>query len=102
MLSEEALALAVSEAKEEHIDIAKRHLAGKAQVCVAIESLVHVGNAVAGIALAVDEDDLCIRMVDEQADELAGCIAGSAKYSYSYHELLFLLLFYSLSPGCMP
>ena len=93
VLCQESLALAVAEAEEEHVDIVEGHLAGKAKISIAVESLVHVGDEVSGVALTVDEDELCLGMVDEQADELSCRIAGPAKYTYSYHDLssLFIL-----------
>ena len=85
VLRQEPLALAVAKAEEEHVDIVEGHLAREAKVSIAVESLMHVGDEVSGIALAVDEDELCLGMVDEQADEFSCRIAGTAKYSYSYH-----------------
>ena len=82
--------VAVGGAEEEAVHLVQRQLVGEAQVGLAIEALVHVGHAVAGIAAAVDEDNLCLRVVDEQADEFAGGIARAAYDSYLYHinELL--------------
>ena len=44
-----------------------------------------IGEQIAGIAAAVDKDQLGVGVVDEQTDEFAGGIAGSSQYSYSYH-----------------
>ena len=98
VLCQEALALAVAEAEEKHVNIVEGHLAREARVGITVEPLMHIGDEVSGIALTVDEDKLCLGVVDEQADELSCRIAGTAKYSYSYHSFP---SFYSLSPGCM-
>lgn len=76
MLCQEALALAVAEAEEKHVDIVEGHLAREAQVGITVEPLMHIGDEVSGIALTVDEDKLCLGVVDEQADELSCRIAA--------------------------
>ena len=63
MLSEEGFALAMAEAEEHDVYLFKRHVAGKAHVGVAIESFVHICQEVSGVALAVYECDLCLRMI---------------------------------------
>ena len=57
--------VAVGGAEEEAVHIVQRQAVGEAQVCLAIQSLVYVGHAVARIAGTVDEDNLCFRVVDE-------------------------------------
>ncbi len=85
VLLEKGLTLAVSEAEEHHIHLVEGHLRGEAQVAITVKSLVHIGHKVAGIALAVGENYLCLRVVYEQTDELAAGISGSTQYSYSNH-----------------
>lgn len=52
------------------------------QVCVAVKALVNVGHGVSGVALAVDEDDFRLRMVEQKAQQLAAGVARSAKNTY--------------------
>ena len=77
--------VAVGGAEEEAVHLVQRQLVGEAQVGLAIEALVDVGHTVSGITAAVDEDNLCLRVVDEQADEFAGSVARAAYDSYLYH-----------------
>jgi len=37
---------------------------------------VYIGNQIAGIALAVGKDNLCLRVIQQQPDELATSITG--------------------------
>ena len=91
VLLEECLTLAVTEAEEHHIDLVEGHLRRELQVAVAIQSLVHLSHHVASVALTVGENDFSFRVVDEQTDEFAAGVSGSAQYSYSYHTILYLL-----------
>ena len=75
MLLEELLALAVAEAEEDHVDILKRHLVRKPQVCIADEALMYITHQIAGVALRVGKYDLCLGMVQQQADQLAARIS---------------------------
>ena len=84
---EELARVAVGGAEEEHIDLVQRELVGEGQVCLAIEAFVYVGYLVAGVARAVDEDDFRLRVVQEQADELARRVAGAAYDSYFNHNM---------------
>ena len=85
MVLQEGLALAVAEAEEHHVDLVKGHRVGEAHGGLTVESLMDIGEQIAGIAAAVDKDQLGVGVVDEQTDEFAGGIAGSSQYSYSYH-----------------
>ena len=85
MLLQEGLALAVAEAEEHHVDLVEGHRVGEAHGGLAVESLMDIGEQIAGIAAAVDKDQIGVGVVDEQTDEFAGGIAGSSQYSYSYH-----------------
>ena len=85
MLLQEGLALAVTEAEEHYVDLVEGHGVGEAHGGLAVESLMDIGEQIAGIAAAVDKDQLGVGVVDEQTDEFAGGIAGSSQYSYSYH-----------------
>ena len=87
MFLQERLALAMTETEEHNVHIIERHLRCKAQVGVAIQSLMHIGNKVAGIALAVDKRDFSFGVIDKYADKLTGCVAGSAEDSY-FHNFI--------------
>jgi predicted RNA-binding protein associated with RNAse of E/G family len=78
MLHQELLALAVAEAEEYYVDILERHLISKSQFRIADESFVDIAHQIAGVALAVGKDDLCLRVVQQQADQFTACVAGSA------------------------
>ena len=78
MLFQEGLALAVSEAEKHYVDLVEGHIAGEAQVGLAIQPFVYVGQQVAGIALAVHEADGGLRMVQQQADKFACRVAGTS------------------------
>ena len=97
--------VAVGSAEEEAVYLVQWQTVGKAQVCFAVEPLVHVGHAVACITGAVDEDDFSLRMIDEQADKFAGRIAGAADDSYLYHgneELRMMNEDFTACPGNSP
>ena len=85
MLGKEGFALAMAETEEEHVGLVEGHLVSEHQVGVAVESFVHVGDVVAGIALAVDECYLGFGVVDKEADEFACSVTGTAEYSYLDH-----------------
>jgi hypothetical protein len=78
MLLEELFALAVAEAEENHVDILERHLVCEPQVCIADEALVYITHQIAGVALRVGKYDLCLGVVQQQADQFTACVAGSA------------------------
>ena len=84
---QELARVAMGGAEEEHVDIVQRELVGEGQVGFAVETFVHVGYLVAGVARAVDEDDFRLRMVQQQADEFACRVAGSADNSYFNHNM---------------
>ena len=75
VLLEERLALAMTEAEEHYIDLIKRHFGTELQVGIAIQTLVHVGYKIAGIALAVGKYYLRLGMIYEQTYEFATCVA---------------------------
>ena len=75
VLLEERLALAMAEAEEHYIDLVERHIGTELQVGFAIQTLVHVGYKIAGIALAVGKYYLRLGMIDEQTYEFATCVA---------------------------
>ncbi len=75
VLLEERLALAVAEAEEHHIDLVERHIGTELQVGFAIQTLVHVGYKIAGIALAIGKYYLRLGMIYEQTYEFASCVA---------------------------
>ena len=75
VLLEERLALAMTEAEEHNVDIFEWHIRGELQVGIAIQTLVHVGNEIAGVALAVGKYYLRLGMIYEQTYEFATCVA---------------------------
>ncbi len=89
MLLQEGLALAVAEAEEDDIHLVERHFAGEAEVRLADETFVDIADGIAGVALAVGKDNLCLGMPQEHPYQFAAGVAGSAKYSYFYHNLIF-------------
>jgi len=76
VLLQERLALAVTKAEEDDIHLVERHLGGKLQVSLAIQSLVNLSHQVAGITLAVGENDFCLWMVDKEANQLTSGITS--------------------------
>ena len=75
VLLEERLALAMAEAEEHYIDLVERHIGTELQVGFAIQTLVHVGYKIAGIALAIGKYYLRLGMIYEQTYEFATCVA---------------------------
>ena len=71
VLLQELLALAVAKAKEYYIHLFEGHGIGKAEFCIAQQSLVHIDYTVARITLAIGKDNLYLRMVHEQSNQLA-------------------------------
>jgi len=51
VLLEESLALAMSEAEEDDVDLVERHFVSKLQIGLANESFVDIANEVASVAL---------------------------------------------------
>ena len=72
---EERLALAMTETEEHYIDLIERHFGTELQVGFAIQTLVHVGYKIAGIALAIGKYYLRLGMIYEQTYEFATCVA---------------------------
>ena len=83
MLLEELRALAVTEAEEYDIHFLKRKFGGKAQVCLAIKSGMHIRNQVARITFAIHKHNLCRRVIEQKANEFASSISGTADDAYS-------------------
>ena len=75
VLLEERLALAMTETKEHYIDLVERHIGTELQVGFAIQTLVHVGYKIAGVALAIGKYYLRLGMIYEQTYEFATCVA---------------------------
>ena len=75
VLLEERLALAMTEAEKHYIDLVERHIGTELQVGFAIQTFVHVGYKIAGVALAVGKYYLRLGMIDEQTYEFATCVA---------------------------
>ena len=55
MALEETACVAMCSAHEQQVNLLKWKLVGKHKVCITEQTGVYIGNAVAGIALAVDE-----------------------------------------------
>ena len=83
MLLEELRALSVTEAEEYDIHFLKGKFGGKAQVCFAIKSGMHVRNQVSRITFAIDKHNFCRRMVEQKANKFASSISGTANDAYS-------------------
>ena len=66
VLSEEGLALAVSEAEEEHVGLVEVIAAGEPQLTLANEALVYIADQIACIALAIGKDYLRLGVVDDE------------------------------------
>ena len=83
---EKLLALAVTETEEDDVYLVKGNLTGEREVGIADESFVDVADGVACVRLRIGKDNLCLRVVQQQADELTACIACRTQYSYLYHS----------------
>jgi hypothetical protein len=77
----------VARAKEEHIDSIEVIGIREALLCIAYESLMHGVKGFAGIAGGVCEDDLCVWVVNQEANQFACCISRSTYYSYFDHNV---------------
>lgn len=77
VLLEECLALAMTKTEEYDIHLIERHLVGELQVSLTDESFVYVADEIASVTLGVGKDNLCLRMVEQQADQFSACIACS-------------------------
>ena len=75
----------MSEAEEHHIHLVEGHIAGKAQVRLPVQSLMHVSNKVSGIAFTVCKNYLCHGMVYQKTYQFASRITCRSQYSYLYH-----------------
>ena len=85
VFGKELSAFAVTKAEEDHIHVLKGEFVGEAQVSLSVESFVDIGEQVARVAFAVDENDFCFGMIQEKAAEFAGSVAGAADDSDSNH-----------------
>ena len=83
----ELFALAVSEAEEDDVHLVEGTVEAEPQLTVADQSLVYVADEVAGIALAVGEDNLRLRVVQQEPNQFATCVARCSKYANVYHSL---------------
>ena len=90
MLLQEGTALAMTKTEEHHVDLLPGHLAGKAEVGLAIQALVHFAHRVAGIRFAIGKDYLCLGMIEEHADKFTASVTCCSKYAYSNHILICL------------
>ncbi len=67
MVVEELRTLAVTEAEEDDVHLVKRQPVGKTKVGLTEQSGMNIGNEIAGVALAIDEDDFCFRVIEQKA-----------------------------------
>ena len=74
----ELACIAMGGTEEKDIDLVQWEGAGEAQIGLPIKPLVDVRDPVAGVARAVDERDLHLRVVEQEADQLARRISRSA------------------------
>ena len=72
-------ALAVGGAEEEHVDGGEVPAVAETQLRVAEQAAVHLIQVIAGVARRVHEGDLHLRMVHQDAEELARRVAGAAE-----------------------
>ena len=86
-------ALPVRRTKEHHVGRREVVRVAEPHVGVAFQPAVHVPKAVARVRGAVDEGDLHLRMVDQQADQFAGGVPGASDNAGPDH---FLLRFWTL------
>ena len=63
VVGQELGALAMTETEIDDINVLKREFVGEAHVGFSIKSFMHVGDEIAGVALAVDENDFGLGMV---------------------------------------
>ena len=75
----------MAETEEQDVDFVERQAVGETYVGLADEAGVHIGDEVAGVALAVDEDYFCLRVIQQYAQEFAGRVAGSSDDSNFNH-----------------
>ena len=90
MLLQEGTALAMTKAEEHHVDLLPGHLAGKAEVGLAVQALVHFAHRIAGIGFAIGKDYLCLGMVQQHTDEFTTSVACRTKYT-NFNHILFAL-----------
>lgn len=61
----------------------------KNNICFTKKSAMHIGHGVSGVTGRVDKSDLHLGVIDEQAKEFAGSVAGASDNSYfSFHVIL--------------
>ena len=65
----------MTETEENNVDLVEGHLVCELQVGVANESLMHVTYQITCIALRIGKNNLCLRMVKQQANQFSACIA---------------------------
>ena len=76
MLGKECLALAVAEAEEDDVNIVQRQLVGELHIGFAHKSFMHAPYLIACIRLAVSKYNLCFRVVQQEANQLASRISS--------------------------
>jgi len=82
MFLQELLTLAMSKAEEYHIHLVEGHLVCELQISITYQSLVNITNRVAGIALTIGKDNLCLGMIQQEANQLTSRITCSTKDTY--------------------
>ena len=59
---------------------------GENEIGLAEKSAMYGSDRLAGVACGMYESDAHLRMVDEQAQEFAGCVAGASDDTYFFHD----------------
>ena len=65
----------MTEAEEHHVNLLEGHLCREAQVGFSNQSLMDVTHQITGIALTIGKDNLCLWVVQQQADKFTTRIA---------------------------
>ena len=92
MILPELAALSVARAEEEHVRVREIEAVAEPDVRVAEKALVHFVHMLSCVAFRVDERESGFGMIDEQAYQFAGCVAGSAYDADPYHIISSLWL----------
>ena len=77
MLADEDLALAMTKAEEDDVNLIPGHLAGEAKIRLTHQTFMDIAHQIPCIALAVSKDNLRGRMIEQYPDQFAASIAGS-------------------------
>ena len=87
VLSPESSTLAVTRAKEKHVDGVEVVCVGEALLGIAYQTSMYGVERLTGIASGVRKGDLHLWVIDQEADEFACGIARCANYAYFDHNV---------------